>query len=237
MVLLVVLVVTLALPAAPGAAQSEGPQNPVYLPLVFNNRPANPVHSGVATYYYATGAGSCGYPASPGDLMVAAMNADQYDGSAACGAYVLVHGPKGSVTVRIVDLCPGCDAGHLDLSEQAFARIADLPRGRVPITWQVISPDLPGPIAYYFNASSNPWWMAVQIRNHRNPVAKLEYFSNGQWIELPRQSWNYFIRPGDERNDGPYTFRVTDANGNTLVDSNIPFRPGETINGGSQFPP
>ena len=74
-----------------------------------------------------------------------------------------VVGPKGAVTVRIVDLCPECNAGHLDLSREAFALIADLPQGRVDITWQVVSPDLPGPVAYHFKDGSNQWWTAVQV--------------------------------------------------------------------------
>jgi hypothetical protein len=73
---------------------------------------------------------------------------------------VYVTGPKGVVTVRIVDLCPECKAGHLDLSREAFAQIADLTQGRVPITWQVVSPALAGPIAYHFKDGSNQWWTA-----------------------------------------------------------------------------
>jgi expansin (peptidoglycan-binding protein) len=164
----------------------------VWLPIVAADR-ANPIHQGVATYYDATGAGACMFDPSPGDLMVAAMNAEEYNNAAVCGAYVYVTGPKGVVTVRIVDLCPECKAGHLDLSREAFAQIADLPQGRVPIAWQVVSPALTGPIAYHFKDGSNQWWTAVQIRNHRNPIAKLEYRnSGGQWITVPRTSYNYF---------------------------------------------
>ena len=36
------------------------------------------------------------------------MNAEEYNNAAYCGAYVQVYGAKGSVTVRIVDLCPEC---------------------------------------------------------------------------------------------------------------------------------
>jgi expansin (peptidoglycan-binding protein) len=42
------------------------------------------------------------------------------------------------VVVRIVDLCPGCGLGDLDLSMTAFAKIAPLSRGRVPITWHFV---------------------------------------------------------------------------------------------------
>jgi expansin len=95
-------------------------------------------YSGEATYYAADGTGSCGFKASPNDLNVAAMNKSQYAKSW-CGQCVLVTGPKGSVKVRIVDLCPGCAHGDLDLSEEAFTSIATLSAGRVKITWHVVA--------------------------------------------------------------------------------------------------
>lgn len=212
----------------------------VWLPLIRNGEPAspNPVYAGEATYYYATGAGACGFDPSPNDLMVAAMNASQYDNAAYCGAYVHVNGPLGEVTVRIVDLCPGCGYGHLDLSQEAFAQIVNISTGRVPISWQVVSPELDGPIAYHFKDGSNQWWTAVQIRNHRNPVAKFEYINgDGVWVDVPRTSYNYFVQTNPGMGVGPYTFRVTDSYGNVLTDSGIPFIENGTIDGAAQFPP
>lgn len=95
-------------------------------------------YSGEATYYAADGTGACGFKASPSDLNVAAMNKSQYNKSW-CGKCVLVTGPKGTVKVRIVDLCPGCANGDLDLSEQSFMAIASLSAGRVKITWHVVA--------------------------------------------------------------------------------------------------
>jgi expansin (peptidoglycan-binding protein) len=212
---------------------------PVWLPIVMMSRPTpNPTHQGIATYYDATGAGACMFDPSPGDLMVAAMNAEEYNNAAVCGAYVYITGPKGVVTVRIVDLCPECKAGHLDLSREAFAQIADLPQGRVAITWRVVSPALAGPIAYHFKDGSNPWWTAVQIRNHRNPIAKLEYCdSGGQWVTVPRTSYNYFVQTNPGMGPGPYTFRVIDSYSNTLTDTGIPHIENGTVNGAAQFPP
>ena len=198
---------------------------------------ANPLHQGIATYYYATGEGACGFDASPTDLMVTAMNADEYDNAAYCGAYLHVDGPQGAVTVRVVDLCPECQAGHLDLSREAFAQIADLYLGRVDITWQLVSPELDGPIAYHFKDGSNQWWTAVQIRNHRNPIAKFEYLdSGGSWVAVPRTSYNYFVQTNPGMGPGPYTFRVTDWYGNTLTDSGIPHIENGTVSGADQFP-
>jgi expansin (peptidoglycan-binding protein) len=219
-------------------AKAQAPAGQIlWLPIVQSNLPnANPIHPGIATYYDATGAGACSFDPSPEDLLVAALNAQEYDNAAWCGAYVSVSGPRGSVTVRIVDLCPGCQAGHLDLSREAFAQIAALPQGRVPITWQLVSPALSGPIGYHFKTGSNPWWTAVQIRNHRNPVARLEYFLNGGWVSVPRTSYNYFVQTDPGMGPGPYTFRVTDSFGNTLLDSDIPHRVEGTVDGAAQFP-
>jgi expansin (peptidoglycan-binding protein) len=225
---------------APSQSQA-GASGMAWLPLVIapGSSPTNqnPIHTGIATYYDATGAGACSFDPSPGDLRVAAMNAEEFDTAAVCGAYVHVNGPKGSVTVRIVDLCPECHAGHLDLSREAFAEIADLPLGRVSITWQVVSPAVAGPIAYHFKDGSNEWWTAVQIRNHRNPIAGFEYrTAGGQWVSVPRTDYNYFVQTGPGMGPGPYTFRVTDSYGNQLVDSGIPHTENGTVNGAGQFP-
>jgi expansin (peptidoglycan-binding protein) len=151
------------LSAAPAGTAPAGGHT-LWLPLVTVPN-SNPVHHGIATYYYATGDGACLFGPSPNDLMVAAMNAPEFNQAAVCGEYVSVTGAKGTITVRIVDLCPECEAGHLDLSQQAFALIDDIPLGRVPITWQVISPPLAGNIAYHFKDGSNQWWTAVTVQN------------------------------------------------------------------------
>ncbi len=89
---------------------------------------------GRATYYDADGSGNCSFDASPDDLDVAAMDAPEWDNSGVCGACVAIEGPRAASTVRIVDQCPECEKGHLDLSQEAFAKIADVSAGNVPIT-------------------------------------------------------------------------------------------------------
>lgn len=95
-----------------------------------------PIFVGEATYYDADGTGACGFTAST-DFHVAAMNGKQYQ-KALCGQCVEVRGPNGMVTVRIVDLCPGCKMGDLDLSMTAFMALAPLSAGRVPISWSFV---------------------------------------------------------------------------------------------------
>jgi len=232
----VVIVIGLMGPANPIGRAAPRDDWTIYLPLIARSK-QNPLHQGIATYYDATGAGACGFDPSPNDLMVSAMNAEEYNNAATCGAFVDVYGPGGSVTVRIVDLCPECLAGHLDLSREAFAKIADPVLGRVSISWRIVSPALNGPIAYHFKDGSNQWWTAVQIRNHRNPIAKFEYWNGSQWVTVPRVDYNFFVQTNPGMGVGPYTFRVTDMYSNTLMDSGIPFIEGGTINGAGQFPP
>lgn len=219
-------------------AQPTAPHT-VWLPLIATAPAAtNPTHQGIATYYDATGAGACSFAATPDDLLVTAMNAEEYANAAYCGAYLSVRGPLGTVMVRVVDLCPECRAGHLDLSREAFAQIADPVDGRIAIIWQLVSPELTGPIAYHFKAGSNQWWTAVQVRNHRNPIARLEYrTAGGAWIDVPRTAYNYFVQTDPGMGPGPYTFRITDWYGNVIEDSGIPHREDDTVAGNGQFPP
>ena len=175
--------------------------------------------TGQATYYDATGAGSCSFDASPGDLDVAAMNHVEYANSAVCGACVHVVGPKGDVTVRVVDLCPECAQGALDLSAQAFAKIADPSAGRVPITWQVVACSVQGPIQYHFKDGSSRWWTAIQIRNHRVPVTKVEVkMAGGTWTDVARVDYNYFVVTGGV-GPGAFGVRVTGQTGSVVEDS------------------
>ncbi len=222
-------------------AVSAGALTPqAYLPMIVSplgDVLFGAVYSGEGTYYWeADGTGNCLFPASPSNLMIAAMNTTDYNTAALCGAYIQATGPNGTITVRIVDRCATCSAGDVDFSPEAFAQIADIPQGRVPITWQLISPVLPTPIQYHFKDGSNPWWTAVQIRNHRNPISKFEYWDGANWVNVQRTMYNYFVE-SNGMGSGPYTFRTTDTFGNTIIDSGIPHIENGTVTGSSQFPP
>ncbi|NJP04682.1 MAG: hypothetical protein HC837_03150 [Chloroflexaceae bacterium] len=197
--------------------------------------PDNEVHTGQATFYGATGAGNCSFDATPDNLMVAAMNTTDYANALLCGAYVEVTGADGVVTVRIVDRCPECGPGHIDLSAEAFAAIADPIQGIVPISWVIVSPELAGPLVYRFKEGSSQYWTAVQVRNHRNPIATLEYqTSDGSFTMVPREMYNYFVEAGG-MGPGPYTFRVTDIYGQVLVDEGIELIEAGEVSGAAQF--
>jgi expansin (peptidoglycan-binding protein) len=167
--------------------------------------------------------------------MVGAMNAVDYDASAVCGSCARIVGPQGTVDVRIVDQCPECAAGDIDLSPEAFELIAPLSAGRVDISWETIPCEVTGPIAYHFKDGSNPWWTAVQIRNHRHAVASVEVWLDGAWVGVPRLDYNYFVRDTG-MGEGPFTFRVTDIHGHVVEDMEVGLLDDGTVEGTSQFP-
>ncbi|PVU93531.1 hypothetical protein BB561_003215 [Smittium simulii] len=106
--------------------------------------PSAGTFSGQATYY-EPGLGSCGITNSDSEA-VAAISAEQYGGGAnpnnspVCGKCVLVNGPNNtSIKVKIVDKCPTCKSGDLDLSSSAFKALSPLDPGRISITWSFVS--------------------------------------------------------------------------------------------------
>lgn len=182
-------------------------------------------YNGVATAYEAgDGDGACLFGPSD-DLMIAAMNTTDYQTSAACGAYVRVRAANGaSVTVRITNECPlPCAPGQLDLSQQAFAKLADLKVGRIPITWQLLSPSTSETISIRYKTGSSAYWCGIQVIGHRNPVTRLEVRTAGGWRQLPRTAYNYFISANGSGCGG--AIRITDIYGEQLTVSGIAVRP------------
>ncbi|GKQ36653.1 RlpA-like double-psi beta-barrel domain-containing protein [Streptomyces sp. A012304] len=192
-------------------------------------------YRGVATSYDAgNGDGACSFGPSD-DLMIAAMNTADYETSKACGAYVRVRAASGaSVTVRITNECPApCAPGQLDLSTQAFAKLADLSVGRIAITWTLLSPSTTDTVSLRYKTGSSQYWCGIQALGHRNPLARLEIRTGDGWTALPRTEYNYFL---SERGTGcGGAIRITDIYGERLTVEGIALRPGAVQATGVQF--
>ena len=119
--------------------------------------------SGEATHDVLTpGDGNCSYPGLPDGGLFVALSPGEYDGSAACGSFIEVTGPDGSVTAEVVDQCPPCQAGHVDLSEQAFERIAPLAAGEVPVPTTRSPTRRWWPAVHAGQDRSNPYYLACR---------------------------------------------------------------------------
>ncbi|MFF3846538.1 expansin EXLX1 family cellulose-binding protein [Streptomyces sp. NPDC002328] len=192
-------------------------------------------YRGLATHYDAAdGDGACLFgPAD--DMMIAAMNHTDYETAKACGAYIAVRTANGaSVTVRITNECPlPCAPGQIDLSRQAFAKLADLSKGELSITWSLLSPSTAEKISVRYKTGSSPYWCGIQVVGHRNPVARLEVAADGGWRALPRAEFNYFL---SEQGAGcGKSLRITDIYGERLVLDGIAIRPDALQSTGVQF--
>jgi expansin (peptidoglycan-binding protein) len=168
------------------------------------------------------------------DLMVAAVSHTDFEASKACGAYVSVRGPSGTtITVRVTDQCPECAVGQLNLSAQAFAKLAPASAGQISITWKLLSPSMSAPMSVRYASGSSQYWCGIEVINHRNPVARLEVRSGSSWSQLSRSDYNYFLSPDGSGCGG--SIRITDIYGQRLTANGIALTPDTVQSAGVQF--
>ncbi len=199
--------------------------------------PKGTVHTGDGTFYGGGYVGGCAMldPVDRDRYWIVAMNIFDYNNAQLAGAYIEVTGERGTINMLVTDLLPEGKKGDLDLYVDAFPLVADPIDGRVPVSWKIIPLDTDDPVSYRFKEGSTEFWCGVQVRNHKYPVAKLEYLEdNGEWVELPRRNYNYF--ESMEMGAGPFTFRITDIYGDVIVDKDIPMILDIDVPGSVQFP-
>ncbi|WP_063807742.1 cysteine/serine endopeptidase inhibitor, partial [Streptomyces corchorusii] len=113
--------------------------------------------SGQMTYYNDSGYGACGtvVDAATQDLVAVSHEwwtaANPNEDRLCHGVSVQVSYQGKSITVPVMDMCPSCDAEHIDLSQSAFQRLAPLDKGLVDgITWKFLAGDgswtIPAPL-------------------------------------------------------------------------------------------
>lgn len=183
--------------------------------------------TGTATQYVLSGTGNCSYPSPPADGLFVALSPSEYDEAAACGSYIEVSGPDGSVRAEVIDQCPPCAAGHIDLSEAAFSQIAPLSAGLVKVSYQTVTdPALTAPISMRVKEGSSPYWLALLAINTGNPLASVQLeTASGSWLDLSRASYNYWIASSGA-GSGPFTVRLTDTAGHQVTVPGIALNPG-----------
>ena len=192
--------------------------------------PGTSAKSGKATFYdMAGGTGNCSLPSIPAnDLFVALGNAE-YSEAAACGTFLDVTGPKGKVRVKVIDRCPECAAGHIDLSRTAFKKIANEVDGIVKISYKTVAnPATPGPISVRIKEGSSQYWFAAVIDNHANRLTSVQVSSGGGAFKTAKRAdFNYWIIDGGA-GSGPFKIKIIDGYGHTATVSKIKLSPGTT---------
>jgi expansin (peptidoglycan-binding protein) len=182
--------------------------------------------SGRATFYELERLGNCSFhDVRVSDLYVA-LGPAEYRKAAACGSFLDVSGPKGTVRVKVADQCPECERGHLDLSRAAFSRIAEGAKGSVAVRYTTVVDPPAGPLSFRVKEGSSKFWFALQVDDHGNELRSVQVRSGGgAWRTLVRADFNYWISETGA-GTGPFQVRVADVRGHTAEVSGIRFRVG-----------
>ncbi|MFI2712006.1 expansin EXLX1 family cellulose-binding protein [Micromonospora sp. NPDC018662] len=193
-------------------------------------------HTGKATFYDSKGAGgNCSRPAAPANRLYVALGPSEYAAGASCGGFLDVTGPRGTVRVLVMDQCPECAPGHLDLSAEAFARIAEPVQGVVQVSYRaVVDPPLPGPLTFRLKEGASQWWFAVLVGDHGNPLRSVEVRQGGSWRAAAREDYNYWLIPSGA-GPGPYSIRVTDVYGHRVTATGVRMLPGQVQRSGTRM--
>lgn len=147
------------------------------------------VHTGEGTYYDRESGDAANIDYMEDTYYTAAMNHEDYMNGLA-GAYIEITDKDGDkINVVITDRLPEGKKGDIDLTTKTFQQIEPLATGRMDITWKIVPLPTTEPIQYVFKPTSSQYWAEVQVRNHRYPIKKLEYFdtATNAYVELPRQ--------------------------------------------------
>lgn len=192
-------------------------------------------YSGRATWYTdPSSTGACDLRSGVSSYYVA-INSDQFANSEACGGWLKVTGPDGTVTVQVVDRCPSCPAESLDLSPAAFDAIGNPAAGIIRVSWRLVSGGSIGNIRYRVKEGSNANWLGIQVGNIRNLVSTVEIKVGSSWVSLPRQSYNYFVYDSSKKLSSPVTVRATDIWGQHITTTGLAISGGTVKDGGAQF--
>ena len=209
-VLVVVNVTRNGCPAEPGTARNATPARGAGPatgtgtgPMTGSALAASPalarsVIEGHAVFYDPGQAtGSCGLGPFPAGGWYASLPPRGYASGRACGSYLDVYGPRGTVRAEVVDVCTDCAAATVNLSRAAFTRIADPRTGMVAVSYRTaLDPPLPGPLVLRFAPATRPGALAVQVINHGNRLSSVAASRpGGRWQRLAPSADGYWIGP------------------------------------------
>ncbi|KAH3829126.1 expansin-YoaJ-like [Dreissena polymorpha] len=188
---------------------------------------------GDGTYYGKGEGGACSLnphgglpPVSKHVDKLVALNNPQFFGSSSCGLCVRVHGSgqgsgntpiRGAFTAYVINVCPECHAGSVDLAENGDGRWkVDIRAIQCPVGDSKIEYRLEG---------SNDWYIKLQVRNERMPSTTVEMFQpqHNVWLSLSRTSDGFWNFPNDGRVQRPIQrpirLRLHAPNGHVLEDT------------------
>ncbi|KAI9654410.1 MAG: hypothetical protein M1831_005376 [Alyxoria varia] len=156
-------------------------------------------YSGKATVYGGNlQGGTCSFSTMkelPAGLFGVAMTDSIWNNGYNCGGCVEVKSGGKKIKAMVVDKCPGCGPGHLDLFPDAYAKFSGNP-GIIDVDWQFVDckAEITEPLQIRLKEGVSSHWFSAQVVGATRRTKKMEYRKpGGQWINIAkREDHNMF---------------------------------------------
>ena len=187
------------------------------------------------------GHGNCAFMSSWSKAVTnyVAVNQAQWDDLTHCGQCIEAtcidakcKNRNTAVTLQVVDRCPQCQYGDLDMSPSALIKIVGSNPGRIKIGWKYVDCPEPGTIKFCLKTGSNKWWVAIQPTNTRIGVKSLSI--NGKAGKMLDGAYYYYIESEDVVPFNKIKVAVTSINGD-VVSGTYSMKEGECVDTKQQF--
>lgn len=195
-------------------------------------------YTGESTFYGGNlSGGNCMFTTYtlPSSMYGTAYSGAVWNNAAKCGACIEVTGPSGTIKAMIVDQCPECAEGHLDLFPDAFTAVGGTD-GIVSTSYKFVECGITSPLILHNKEGTSQYWFSIQVVNHNEPVESLEVSTDGgsSWETTERKDYNFF-----ENTSGfgvsSVSVRVTSTTGKTVTVSNVGVTAGAQYTATSNF--
>ena len=206
---------------------------------------------GRITWYAQSNFVACEIPQSEWPQYTAALSEKHFQDGLACGATARLKNGDKEIEVMIVDLCPvqgneqwcSGDLTHFDLGNTStFSQLEEVSKGVTELQFKWIpTPVGDKPIKLRLKDGINAYWVAIQVINHRYPIAKLEVKDpkTEEWKTGNKLNgmWNYwqFSFTGSGLTT-PYQIRITDQYGQVIEETGNSVEEKYMWEGMHQFP-
>jgi expansin len=206
---------------------------------------------GRITFYSQSPIVACDIPQSEWPQYTAALSEKQFKNGLACGTTAIIKNGTKQIQVMVVDLCPvkgneqwcSGDLPHFDLGGQtAFSQMENPSVGVKEVQIDFIpTPVGDSPVKLRNKDNINAYWYAVQVLNHRYPIAKVEMLDQKTeaWITGQQKtdmcSYWIFTFTGSGMTT-PFRLRITDQFGQKIEETGTSIESSYMWSGTHQFP-
>ncbi|KAI9982591.1 hypothetical protein PInf_008563 [Phytophthora infestans] len=185
-------------------------------------------------------AGNCNFMFDPGvDDNYAALNSEQWDSTLNCGRCAEVScdddrcsDKTSSQIVYIVDRCPECKQGDLDLSPAVFEAITGSDPSRYRIKWKFVDCPVSGNIEYCTKSGSSSSWLAIQPANFANGVDSIKIAD--QDVTMVDSCYYFLLNGGSNVDMSAVSVELTSVSGETITET-LSLTADECTEGTSNF--